>query len=215
MKKNEKGFSAVEILVVVVIVGLIGAVGWLVYDRQNGKTATNSTQTDTADTTKETETPEVTTKEYKGKLISFQYPKEWTPATETKTNVDEFVSLKTADYKTGEASIGGEEVKAGAIVSVSVMKTSATTIQAVEAPYIRGTVLQSKIQDGEVQLKEITTGGVKAYEFTWQYEGDGSRVVEFISNGLFVHAVLDTTGDETAQTQYQPFLNMLKTLKVN
>ena len=40
MKNNQKGFSAIELLIVIVIVGLIGAVGWLVYDRQ--KTAIES-----------------------------------------------------------------------------------------------------------------------------------------------------------------------------
>jgi prepilin-type N-terminal cleavage/methylation domain-containing protein len=34
MKKNENGFSIVEILVVIVVIGLIGSVGWLVMDRQ-------------------------------------------------------------------------------------------------------------------------------------------------------------------------------------
>jgi len=35
MKSNQKGFSVVEILIVIFVVGLLGAVGWLVYDRQN------------------------------------------------------------------------------------------------------------------------------------------------------------------------------------
>lgn len=35
MKNNQKGFSVVEILIVIVVVGLLGAAGWLVYDRQN------------------------------------------------------------------------------------------------------------------------------------------------------------------------------------
>lgn len=37
MKINQKGFSVVEILVIIVVVGLLGAVGWLVYDRQKSK----------------------------------------------------------------------------------------------------------------------------------------------------------------------------------
>ncbi len=35
MKANQKGFSVVEVLIVIIIVGLLGVVGWLVYDRQN------------------------------------------------------------------------------------------------------------------------------------------------------------------------------------
>ena len=38
MKANQKGFSVVEIFIVIVVVGLIGTVGWLVYDRQKSKT---------------------------------------------------------------------------------------------------------------------------------------------------------------------------------
>jgi prepilin-type N-terminal cleavage/methylation domain-containing protein len=39
MKNNQKGFSVVEILIVIVIVGLIGVAGWFVYNRQNDKQA--------------------------------------------------------------------------------------------------------------------------------------------------------------------------------
>jgi Tfp pilus assembly protein PilE len=45
MKANQKGFSVVEILIVVVVVGFIGAVGWLVYDRQKSKTNDNQANT--------------------------------------------------------------------------------------------------------------------------------------------------------------------------
>ncbi len=44
MKKNENGFSAIELLIVFVIVGLIMAVGWLVWDKQN----VNDNQTTTS-----------------------------------------------------------------------------------------------------------------------------------------------------------------------
>lgn len=43
MKANQKGFSVVEILIVIVIVGLLGAVGWLAYDRQKSKTDDKAT----------------------------------------------------------------------------------------------------------------------------------------------------------------------------
>lgn len=45
MKANQKGFSVVEILIVIVVVGLLGAVGWMVYDRQNSKTKNKETVT--------------------------------------------------------------------------------------------------------------------------------------------------------------------------
>lgn len=214
MKANQKGFTVVEILIVVVVVGLLGFIGWRVYESQNSKE--NKEQASTSQTT---QTPEKTTqasstKEYKGTLVTFQYPKEWTPEAQTKANVDEFVSLKTSDYTTEESSNGGSQVKDGAIVSLSMAKTDATSVQTVDAPYIRGAVLQSKIKSGDVQFENMTIAGVKAAEFTWQYEGDGSRIVEFISNGIFVHAVLDTAGSETAQSEYQQFIALLNTIKL-
>jgi prepilin-type N-terminal cleavage/methylation domain-containing protein len=49
MQANQKGFSVVEILIVIVVVGLLGAVGWLVYDRQKNKTShTSNTQVSTS-----------------------------------------------------------------------------------------------------------------------------------------------------------------------
>lgn len=64
MKKlGQKGFGAVEILIVIVVVGLLGAVGWLVYSRQNTKqdankpTQTSESKPDTiTDEAKNTET---------------------------------------------------------------------------------------------------------------------------------------------------------------
>lgn len=48
MKATQKGFSVVEVLIVIVIVGLLGVVGWLVYDKQsNNKDSDSSSQTNT------------------------------------------------------------------------------------------------------------------------------------------------------------------------
>jgi prepilin-type N-terminal cleavage/methylation domain-containing protein len=59
MKNNQKGFSVVEILVVLVIVGLLGTVGWLIHDRQSSKIANEQTsvsQTKTQTSQNQTET---------------------------------------------------------------------------------------------------------------------------------------------------------------
>lgn len=37
IKVNQKGFSVIEVLIVIVVIGLAGATGWLVYNRQNNK----------------------------------------------------------------------------------------------------------------------------------------------------------------------------------
>ena len=81
MKTNQKGFSVVEILIVIVVVGLLGAVGWLVYDRQksksNDKTTTQTTQQEQKQepTKQETKAELATIKTTSG--FSLSYPKLW------------------------------------------------------------------------------------------------------------------------------------------
>ena len=51
MHTNQKGFTVVEILLVIVVIGLIGAVGWMTYDRQKSKASdTPGAQTSTQQT---------------------------------------------------------------------------------------------------------------------------------------------------------------------
>lgn len=45
MKHNQKGFSAVEVVIMLVIIGLIGATGWYVWQQRNKNTATPTQNT--------------------------------------------------------------------------------------------------------------------------------------------------------------------------
>ncbi len=70
IKINQKGFSAVEIVIVLAVVGVIAAVGWFIYSKQQDK-KTNSTQTATTQsaaqtTTEKTEEP-ASEQKYKAK----------------------------------------------------------------------------------------------------------------------------------------------------
>lgn len=73
MKKNEKGFSVVEIILVLLVVGLIGVVGFMVY-KNHSKKADNSTTTTTTTqpSTTQTKTTQATDP-YAGYLVV----KEW------------------------------------------------------------------------------------------------------------------------------------------
>jgi type II secretory pathway pseudopilin PulG len=71
MKSNHKGFSVVEVLVIVVIVGLVGAVGWLVYDRQNNKTADSSAKSTQVADTKQIELKDTS------ETFAVRYPSNW------------------------------------------------------------------------------------------------------------------------------------------
>lgn len=45
MRKNQKGFSAIEGLLILVIVGIIGGTGWYVWDRNNSESTNTGTPT--------------------------------------------------------------------------------------------------------------------------------------------------------------------------
>ena len=45
MKKNEKGFGALEALLIIVIIGLLGLAGWMFFSKQNDKNINSATKT--------------------------------------------------------------------------------------------------------------------------------------------------------------------------
>ncbi len=58
MRKNERGFGVVEILLVIVVIGLLAAVGWLFFDKQKDK---NNDEINTTTKSKQIEQKEEST----------------------------------------------------------------------------------------------------------------------------------------------------------
>jgi len=58
--KNQKGFSGVEVILIVVIVALIGVVGWLIYKDNNKTKTTNIATTSSNSSTNKSATPTTT-----------------------------------------------------------------------------------------------------------------------------------------------------------
>jgi len=83
MKVNQKGFSVVELVVVVVVLGLLGTIGWMVYDRQTNISSINTTSQPETDKRK------------------FLVIKEW------GVKFPLVSSLETAVYTSGHYNIGG------------------------------------------------------------------------------------------------------------
>lgn len=93
MKSNQKGFSVVEILIVIVVVGLLGAAGWLVYDRQKSKTDTTQTTQQTS-VAKESEAKKEADPYANWKSqcddkagLCFKYPSDWKVEEATDTYI--------------------------------------------------------------------------------------------------------------------------------
>jgi hypothetical protein len=87
IRRDEAGFSAIEIVLVLFVVGLIGVVGFMVYKNHNKKVTTNSvaTTTTTAPTSTQTKTttpaldPYADWKKYCDTVTNgcFRYPSDW------------------------------------------------------------------------------------------------------------------------------------------
>lgn len=129
MNKNQKGFSAVEILIVVVVVGLIGGASWYVWQSKNKDTKATNTQTTQQTTSqqateKETANNESSTtkqgyKLYDDKNLSLQHPDNWTSYRED--DQPDWVFFKSPDYV--PATELGPSVKAGQWLEIRVAKS--------------------------------------------------------------------------------------------
>ncbi len=129
MKKNENGFSIVEIVLVVVVVGLLGAISWIVWDRQQNKKANNgqaNTQVNQQEDNQEAPREESTTSKqefrtYEDDKLLLQYPKDWSDRKEgDQAGLIFFVS---PDFKEPEGDGPGPTAAAGYKLQVSVRES--------------------------------------------------------------------------------------------
>lgn len=95
MKKNEKGFSVIELIVALLIIGLIAAIGWIVYDKN--RIQPNDTPTSKQETIKEDSQDDITKdwlafKNTEGKF-SVEHPDNWVVAKDTTSCQSETLSI--------------------------------------------------------------------------------------------------------------------------
>lgn len=164
MRTNQKGFSVVEILIVVVVVGLIGGAGWYVTKARNNtvkdsaKTSDTQTQQGSDNTASTQKNDESLTKYTNSKLdISFNHPKEWTPK--------DYDELACTDCKTQSYTIGLVEPDPsnyGAVESVTVYVTPVKSNDRTVDFYLSGDHYFI------TKAKEIKVGGIRAAQFRWQ-----------------------------------------------
>lgn len=172
--KNQRGFGAVEIIILVVVLAIIGFGGWYVWQAQN-----NSSQS-TGGTNSQPEAPKNKEAFSDGRLpFTFEYPNGWVIKIDEKIQEgqplpDKYsIFLNTKDRAYAEMPIGGTEVSVGAEVNISVSKTALSSPQGVF------TGLRASAQD----KSEITVAGISAVEYEFGYESQPGRYVDFIKDG--------------------------------
>lgn len=216
MKANQKGFSFVEILVVIVVIGLLGAVGWIVLDRQ--KTKNDPTKTQTTESQKENTTPQSSQStvpsgfsEYKVKSFTFLYPSTWTvTATHDKYNT---VNVQSPDFKEERAIQAQKSTyylpSSGykLVVSDITSNDPGDTLQK-----STDKVVSDEKATGSGTHKKITVGGFDALWFDNGYE-DTYLVTKVFHQGKITHIQLNAKSDSDPATVKQ-FEDILVSFKL-
>ncbi|MEX2014493.1 MAG: prepilin-type N-terminal cleavage/methylation domain-containing protein [Candidatus Saccharimonadales bacterium] len=184
MNSNQKGFSVVEILIVIIVIGLLGAVGWLVYDRQKSKTSETQTNTQQKE-----ETPKQETEQTEQKLIntgwkvytseklnlSFEYPESWTVKEEDQISSGSriYISSHSGEYNKGNIPSGYQNIW----LSTWDQEVSAEDENSVKSGSPKcceaGPVTPSSIQAGSIKINAYeyqTVGGPKLQAY-WTSNG--------------------------------------------
>lgn len=109
IRKNETGFSPIEVILVLVIVGLMGVVGFMVYNNQNKtKPATVATRTSTPTATTQTKTTTPTTVPATNSQGDYLVIKEWGVEIPLTADVKDayYTSLKDNTFSNPVYAIG-------------------------------------------------------------------------------------------------------------
>jgi Tfp pilus assembly protein FimT len=164
IRKNEAGFGAVELLIILAVVALIGGVGYFVYKNQHKATTASVTTTTTPTPTKSvTATPAKTTTptpaqdtrlqyENKDLGLTFKYPSDWKIVDESD-NLGTLIRVQSPDFVRGDQSVSGTQI------SVS-LNASHNTYSADK----QGAATSTYGYHNDV--KDLTVGGKPAFSYS-------------------------------------------------
>ncbi len=130
MNRHQAGFSPAAILLVLITIIVVGASVFYVYNSQQAMEEKQSFPITTVQNNKSGSIPKINPadfKKYKGKGVSFDYPKEWTLSSQDIPELSQQrIFIKTDDYKyKGElTSIRSFRVEQGYALEVSSIKSN-------------------------------------------------------------------------------------------
>ena len=216
MKSNQKGFTIVEILIVIVIIGLVATVSWLVYDRQKNRSiSVSKVQPISSQEIKETpkQEKEKVADPYEGwktysdvKLgYAFKYPAEWVVTPVNYGDKLGVIYVDSPDIKLDELSIGATDIIKGSRVSLYAQNSG-------DYREFIGLLKQLK-ESGTIKPVELDLGGHKAIEYSFAYEGPENTYVRLaISSSQYIETSFISEGKESAHTNYDSYKKILASI---
>lgn len=213
MKTNQKGFSVVEVLLIVLVVGLLGAVGWLVYDRQQNQnekaTQPAATQAPTTSSTEQaTEAKEDSYagwKSYENGAISFKYPAEW--------KVAEVAVASGGNASTAESAVNvsfNTSEKYAEAATLEVYPASVSAVMKVQDNYY------GQSTSAKVTKKQSDLNGRQATTYTIENMGITTTHV-FVGAGGKTYSfktVNESTNEERSKTYQDDVVKMINSLTI-
>lgn len=206
MKKNQKGFSAVEVIVVIVIVGLLGAVGWLVYDRQKSTSVNSSSSDASANPAQPTIQPKTVTSKpvdpYSGWKVETNEKYKFTykyPVTDSKYTWTSFVTENPSSsqlYKLGEyINAAGVNLGTGGRAGYQPFAFKVTKVGSTED---QSTRQWEQNVDGNYYKKKsqttVTKNGLTGTKWEYQSLNDSNSDFiryQFTKDGMNYHIIIE------------------------
>lgn len=166
MKNNQKGFSLVEVLIIVVTVGLVGAVGWLVFDRQ--KSTSNDTGNSKTQAVTNDETADWEEVKNSANYFSYKFPK-----TDACENLVNDTSKTGGTYITSVGCMVGIQASASPFsLSIAVAGTKE------DQPNFGDTQMQGNTYYSLTSKKAVKKGGTTGTR--WEYSPGDDRSAKVI-----------------------------------
>lgn len=176
MKKNQQGFSAVELVLAIVVLGLLVAVGWLVYDRQN--------TSDTKSNDETTENSEVQTDQAVEEVQpSYTLPEGWSETACDSVDVKNMLASPNNDI-----ALNCDD--STNIIFVTMHESGKETCMSESE--VEEVAKNKPISD--YQCEEITVDGVKVIKELGDYGGGFTLSYSFSGKPLIISYFPDENG---------------------
>lgn len=198
MKNNQKGFGAVEGMLLIIIVLLVGFVGYYVYQTKNSANSTNNNASKTKTSTTNLDDGISFKRDYLP--FTLKYPTSWEVGSETPTDYGFYSVHFQAKGTVIETGRGGAELKSGAEIMLIKTSDKATNPESTIAEYASNNINAKFFKN----KKTITLDGVKALEYDLDRTSDGGtsgHQVLFYKDG--VQYSLDIDNTQYTQQQYK------------
>lgn len=218
MKTNQKGFSAVEVLILILVLALIGGAGFYVYKQKSKTDNKAETSQSSQNATKETEEDKFATYKDETTGLSIKHPKEYKVEKDEETTGPAVVSAVSIT-KSGTSDKNKDSLRLD--LQVYRTMTDGTAKTEMELPNeFNKEVGELKIGGKSYKLISLQPEGKIFNVSTWECTGNKCIGEPTISSKYYFNAnfyPINTTDTEpiamdSNSEQYKVFLEMLKSI---